>query len=104
MSEKRRPEFKLVASIPGKDDKVKRIRVEAYPATLWDQGFMQSRNKYRIRVGGRWYGDHEDGRHSYLTLSQIFEVYRRSLVAARNRYRGRALPARKTKNPSPSNE
>ena len=54
MSEKRRPEIKIVAEVSGT-----RNRVELFPATLWPGKFHVSESgRYRVRINGKWaHGD-----------------------------------------------
>ncbi len=51
MAEKRKPTFIFLLKKPGK----KTIKVEVFPAKLWDGPI----NKYRLRVNGKWFGKNQ---------------------------------------------
>ena len=89
MSEKRRPEIKFVAEFPGKDGKTRRMRIELYHANQWSYRqarYLAPSDAYRVRFDGKWW-NLPNGKWKFLTLSQFFDTYRRSMTAARKRYR-----------------
>jgi hypothetical protein len=101
MSEKRKPELVFVAEIFGNNAaaKKKRVRLELFPAALWANSLpefgkgkrvkipkYQTRGDvYRLRVNGKWWkaGD----KHTF-TLSEVFMLFRQSVVRGRKRARG----------------
>lgn len=90
MSEKRRPDMILFAEIHGKSNKKRRVKVEAFHVSLWDGSSVQLDckhwgktigDRYRIRVDGKWF----KGRT--LTVSELFVMFRRSVVGVRSKFR-----------------
>lgn len=90
MSEKRRPDLILFAEIYGNSKKKQRVKVEAFHVSLWDGSSVKLDckhwgktigDRYRIRVDGKWY----KGRT--LTVSELFVMFRRSVVKVRSKFR-----------------
>jgi hypothetical protein len=64
MGEKRKPEIVLLLQIPSKNRKIK---VEIFNGTLWNQ----SSKVFRLRVRGKWF-DRKDGvEQKFFTRAQI---------------------------------
>lgn len=90
MSEKRKPELSFDAWFWGKTGKKKVVRIELYPAKLWPMGDSKVRlgwretksDVYRLRVNGKWWQAEKT-----FTLSEVFAIFRRSIVKARDHER-----------------
>jgi hypothetical protein len=83
MGEKRKPDLVILLTIPGKkSNKVELFRSDEWPAKYHYLGGRVSdpRNRYRIRVNGKWWPENKDGRgfNTYYK-SEVFKLLQKSI-------------------------